>query len=107
MSIPLNKVVTVTKFTEVVVDANGKRITPTRQTEQATVRWQKNNNIQDEEIASIVTSINDVYNLYSDCDLNIAAKDIVAVDGNSYVVRRVTRQQWDSFFVLRAVCEKA
>ena len=106
MSIPLNETATVTKYSNPVVDANGKRLPRTQTTEQVPVRWQKIHRIADEEIANIITSINGAYTLYSGCDVEIAVGDTVAVGGTNHAVRRVNRSEIDGFFLLKAICEE-
>lgn len=102
----LNKTATFTALSDPKYDANGKKLPQTSSTITKDVHFERNLAVSDERLGTQITSVNDVFNLHSDCDIDINAGDTVTVDEKEYSIKKVTRARRDGFFILRCVCEK-
>ena len=98
--------VSITKNTPDVVDENGKKLPQTSEEFYADVNIRQNTAADTEQIDGIFTSVNDVYTLRSDSDLNVREGDIITRPDNSKLkILKITRKNWNSLFIFKAICE--
>lgn len=102
-----NETITIKHFPEPVIDANNKRIRQNSSDSTVDALVERDVRVEGEQLSDVLTSSKGVYGVYSDKKLNVIENDqIVLSDSTNLVVRKVTQQGWDAFYLTKMYCEE-